>query len=402
MGNTDILISGGGIAGPALAHWLHAAGFTATVVERAPGPRPGGQTVDLRGAGRTVITRMGLMDRARELSLDQKGIATVDAAGRITSRLPADAFGGEGIVSEIEILRGDLADLLHESTAPYTEYLFDDTVTALVQDGDGVTVDFERAGTRRFAAVIGADGLHSVVRGLAFGPASSWVRPLGIELAWFTAETDLDLDGWYLMHNAPGGLVVSARPGRLPGEVKAGLAFRSPPLTFDRRDLAAQQDAVARRFAGVGWQTPRLLDAMHRSTDFHLDSLGQVHLDAWCRGRVALLGDAGYSPSPLTGLGTSLALVGAYVLAGELAAAPGNPAAAFRSYDRVMRPYVAKAQQLPPGGTGGYAPNSALTIRLRALSMRSMNRWPMRQILAAQFAKAGDIDLPEYGLPVTR
>ncbi|MFB9368608.1 FAD-dependent monooxygenase [Kitasatospora sp. NPDC001664] len=402
MGNTDILISGGGIAGPALAHWLHAAGFTATVVERAPAPRPGGQTVDLRGAGRTVITRMGLMDRARELSLDQKGIATVDAAGRITSRLPADAFGGEGIVSEIEILRGDLAGLLHESTAPYTEYLFDDTVTALAQDGDGVTVDFERAGTRRFAAVIGADGLHSVVRGLAFGPESSCVRPLDIQLAWFTAETDLDLDGWYLMHNAPGGLVASARPGRLPGEVKAGLAFRSPPLTFDRRDLAAQKETVARRFADVGWQTPRLLDAMHRSTDFHLDSLGQVHLDSWTRGRVALLGDAGYSPSPLTGLGTSLALVGAYVLAGELAAAPGDIASAFRGYDRIMRPYVAKAQQLPPGGAGGFAPNSALAIRLRAMSMRSMNRWPMRQLLAAQFAKAGDIDLPEYGLPVAR
>ncbi|GAA3042888.1 hypothetical protein GCM10020229_62590 [Kitasatospora albolonga] len=141
---------------------------------------------------------------------------------------------------------------------------------------------------------------------------------------------------------------------------------------------------------------------MHRSTDFHLDSLGQVHLDSWTRGRVALLGDAGYSPSPLTGLGTSLALVGAYVLAGELAAAPGDIASAFRGYDRIMRPYVAKAQQLPPGGAGGFAPNSALAIRLRAMSMRSMNRWPMRQLLAAQFAKAGDIDLPEYGLPVAR
>ncbi|MGW4650801.1 hypothetical protein [Kitasatospora sp. NPDC004289] len=182
------------------------------------------------------------------------------------------------------------------------------------------------------------------------------------------------------MHNALGGLVASARPGRLPGEVKAGLAFRSPPLTFDRRDLAAQKETVARRFADVGWQTPRLLDAMHRSTDFHLDSLGKVHLDSWTRGRVALVGDAGYSSSPLTGLGTSLALVGAYVLAGELAAAPGDIASAFR----------------------GFAPNSALAIRFRAMSMRSMNRWPMRQLLAAQFAKAGDIDLPEYGLPVAR
>lgn len=201
------------------------------------------------------------------------------------------------------------------------------------------------------------------------------------------------------MHNAPGGLVASARPGRLPGEVKAGFGFRSGPLDLDRRDTAAQQDAVARRFAGVGWEAPRLLDAMRRSTDFHLDSLGQVHLDGWSRGRVALLGDAGYCPSPLTGLGTSLALVGAYVLAGEAAAAGGDLAAAFRRYDRVMRPYVTKAQELPPGGAGGFAPNSALAIRLRAMSMRSMNRWPMRQLMAAQFAKAGDIALPAYPLP---
>ncbi|MEV6206153.1 FAD-dependent monooxygenase [Kitasatospora sp. NPDC051914] len=402
MGNTDILISGGGIAGPALAHWLHAAGFTVTVVERAPAPRPGGQTVDLRGAGRTVIDRMGLMERARELSLDQKGIATVDSGGRITSRLPADAFGGEGIVSEVEILRGDLAGLLYEATAAHTEYLFDDTVTALAQDGDGVTVDFERAGTRRFAAVIGADGLHSVVRSLAFRPESECVRPLDLHLAWFTAEDGPALDGWYLMHNAPGGLVASARPGRGPREIKAGFAFRSGPLALDRRDTAALKEVVARRFAGVGWEVPRLLEAMRDSTDFHLDSLGQVHLDGWSRGRVALLGDAGYSPSPLTGLGTSLALVGAYVLAGEAARSGGDLQTAFRNYDRVMRPYVTKAQELPPGGAGGFAPNSALGIRLRELSMRSMNRWPMRQLLAAQFSKAGDIELPDYGLAAAR
>ncbi|MFD0531853.1 FAD-dependent monooxygenase [Kitasatospora arboriphila] len=230
--------------------------------------------------------------------------------------------------------------LLYEDTAPYTEYLFDDTVTALAQDADGVTVDFERAGTRRYAAVIGADGMHSVVRGLAFGPESQCVRPLDLYLAWFTAETELDLDGWYLMHNAPGGLVASVRPGRLPGEVKAGFGFRSGPLEFDRRDTAAQQELVARRFAGVGWETPRLLDAMRRSTDFHLDSLGQVHLDTWSRGRVALLGDAGHCPSPLTGLGTSLALVGAYVLArrgGRRRRRPRRRVPALRPGDAAVR-----------------------------------------------------------------
>ncbi|WP_328707447.1 FAD-dependent monooxygenase [Streptomyces sp. HF10] len=293
--------------------------------------------------------------------------------------------------------RGDLARLLYEASLPGTEYLFDDTVTALEQDADGVTVTFERAAPRRFGMVVGADGPHSVVRALAFGPEREFVRPLGLYTAWFTATDDLDLDGWYMMHNAPPGLVASARPGRLPGEIKAGLSFRSAPLAHDRRDIAAQHELLARRFARVGWQAPRLLRAMRTAPDFFLDSMGQVRLDGWSRGRVALLGDAGYCATPLTGLGTSLALVGAYVLAGELATAGGDHRSALRRYDEVMRPYVGQAQQLPPGGAAGYAPSGRLGIRLRDLSMRRMTRWPMRNVLAAQFAKAGNIELPDYG-----
>ncbi|MEU7028032.1 FAD-dependent monooxygenase [Streptomyces sp. NPDC046275] len=397
MPNNEILICGAGIAGPALAYWLRKGGFTVTIVERAPAPRPGGQTVDLRGAGRTVIERMGLMDRARAESVDQRGVALVDASGRTTARVPADSFGGEGIVSEIEILRGDLARLLYEATLPDTEYLFDDTITEIDQDADEAVVTFEKAAPRRFGLVVGADGPHSVVRALAFGPEQEFVHPLGLYTAWFTATDDLDLDGWFLMHNAPGGLVVSARPGRLPGEIKAGFSFRSRPMAYDRRDVAAQQELVAQRFAGVGWEAPRLLRAMRTAPDFFFDSLGQVRLDRWSRGPVALLGDAGYCATPLTGLGTSLALVGAYVLAGELAAAGGDHRIAFRHYDEVMRPYVSQAQQLPPGGASGFAPSGRLGIRLRDLSMRQMTRWPMRNLLAAQFAKAGDIALPEYG-----
>ncbi|UNO43529.1 FAD-dependent monooxygenase [Streptomyces sp. MST-110588] len=403
MQNTDILVSGGGIAGPALAYWLHKAGFSVTVVERAPGPRPGGQAVDLRGAARTVVARMGLMDRARALRVAQQGLALVNASGRITARMPADSFGGEGIVSEIEILRGDLGGLLYEATSPDVEYLFDDTVTGLDQDDSGVTVTFENAAPRRFGLVVGADGLHSVVRSLAFGPESQYMRPLGLYTAWFTATEDgpdsksWDLDGWFKMFNAPGGLVASARPGRTPGEIKGGLSFRSAPLAYDRRDTARQRELIARRFAGAGWKVPLLLRAMHSASDFFFDSVGQVRLDHWSRGRVVLLGDAGYCPTPLTGLGTSLALVGAYVLAGELATAEGDHRVAFRNYDRIMGPYVRQAQQLPPGGAAGYAPSSALAIRLREASMRSMNRWPMRNLLAAQFAKAKDITLPDYG-----
>ncbi len=392
MNSTEVLISGASIAGPAIAYWLRRQGHSVTVVERGPALRPGGQAVDLRGAGRTVIERMGLMPEARAVTLEQRGLSYVDGRGRITATMPADAFGGEGIISEIEILRGDLGQLLHDAAGD-VEYLFDDTITGITQDEHGVDVAFENAAPRRFGLVIGADGLHSAVRRLAFGPETDCVRPLDCYTAWFTAPAADDLDGWYQMHNLPGGRVASLRPGRLPGETKASLSFRSGPIA--RSDTAAQQDLLADRFAGGGWKVPWLLDAMRAAPDFSFDSVGQVHLDRWSNGRVVLLGDAAYCPTPLTGLGTSLALVGAYVLAGELAGGADHRAA-FERYEQVLRPYVTTGQELPPGGIGGYAPRSALAIRLGALSMRSMTRWPMRGLLAKQFAKAGGIDLPDY------
>ncbi|WP_035869750.1 FAD-dependent monooxygenase [Kitasatospora cheerisanensis] len=396
MKNADILVSGGGIAGPALAYWLRKSGFRPVVVERAPAPRPGGQSVDLRGAGRTVIERMGLLDQVRELAVDQRGIALVDRHGKHIARMPTELFGGEGIVSDLEVLRDDLATVLYRATAADVEYLFDDTVTALHEDADGVHVTFENAPPRRFDLVVGADGLHSTVRRLAFGPESELVSPLGCYTAWFTARTELDLDGWFLMYNAPGGLVASARPGRRPGELKAGFSFRSGPLSHDRRDRAAQQRLLTERFAGRGWETDRLLAAMAGADDFFFESLGQVRLDAYSRGRIALIGDAACCPTPLTGLGTSLALVGAYLLAGELASAHGDFTTAFARFQDRMKPYAAKAQDLPPGGVAGYAPNSRAMIALRATSMRWMTRRPFRSLMEAQAAKAGDVELPDY------
>lgn len=398
MDTTEVLISGASIAGPAIAYWLRRQGHSVTVVERAPALRPGGQAVDLRGAGRTVIERMGLMPQARAVTLEQRGLAHVDGRGRITATMAADAFGGEGIISEIEILRGDLGRLLHDAVADVSggdvEYLFDDTITGITQDEHGVDVTFENAAPRRFGLVIGADGLHSAVRRLAFGPEADCVRPLDCYMAYFTAPAADDLDGWYQMYNMPGGRVASLRPGRLPGETKASMAFRTGSEPIARTGAAAQQDLFTERFAGGGWKVPWLLDAMRAAPDFAFDSVGQVHLDRWSKGRVVLLGDAAYCPTPLTGLGTSLALVGAYVLAGELAAADHRTA--FDRYEQVLRPYVTTGQQLPPGGISGYAPKSAAAIRLGALTMRSMTRWPMRDVLAKQFAKAGGIDLPDY------
>lgn len=401
MANKNILISGAGIGGPALAYMLRKSGFNPTVIERAPQMRPGGQAVDLRGAGREVIESMGLMAQVRELELDQRGLKFVGPNGKISAVVPRDMFGGEGFVSEIEVLRDDLANILYGATASDVENIFDDTITALEQDGNGVTVTFEREVQRRFDLVVGADGLHSRVRTLAFGPEANYVQPLGCYTSWFTVPVDFDLDGWYLMHNARGGRVVSVRPGRRPGESKVSFSFRSEPLDYDRHDVGAQKKLLMEKFAGDTWLTPRLLTAMQSSEDLVFDSMAQVHIGRWSRGRIVLLGDAGYCPTPLTGLGTSLALVGAYVLAGELAAADGDYEKGFARYEEVARPYVANGQAMAPGGVASYAPNSVMAIKLRDASMRWMGRWPIRPLMAKQFAKASDIALPRYAVNVS-
>ncbi|GAA4399973.1 FAD-dependent monooxygenase [Tsukamurella soli] len=395
MKSLDILISGASIAGPAVARLLNTQGHRTTVVERAPALRPGGQTVDLRGAGRLVIERMGLTDAVGATLLDQRGIALVDRHGRRRAQMPVEAFGGHGIVSSHEILRGDLARVLYDATRPHTRYVWDDTVTALDTDEDGVTAHFESAPAGRFDLVIGADGLHSAIRRAAFDPATVREEEIGLQTAWFTARIDEPLDGWFLMHNAPGGLVASLRPSRHPGEAKAGLSVREH-ARLDRRDTDAQWRYFEERFDGAGWLVPQLLEQMRVSPDYAFDSLARVLMPSWTTGRVALVGDAGYCPTPLTGLGTSLALVGAYVLVGELGRADGHIPAAFAAYERVMRPYVTQGQQLPPLGAAGFAPSGRLAIAASRLSYRSMNVWPFQRIWESQFTKAGAIDLPDY------
>jgi 2-polyprenyl-6-methoxyphenol hydroxylase-like FAD-dependent oxidoreductase len=401
MTQPTVLISGAGVAGPALAHWLSSNGYRVVIVELATGIRPGGQTVDLRGAGRHVVERMGLLDQMVDRSLAQRGIAWVRADGRRRAEMPVEAFDGNGIVSKLEILRGDLVDVLHQATKDTVEYRFDTRIEELAQRYDGVEATLSDGTTVQADLVVGADGPHSAVRRLVFGPEEQFIKPLGGYNAWFTAPDTAGLDGWYLMYQAPGGLNASLRPSHDPAIAKAGLAFRSEPLAYDRRDLDAQRQLLADRFAGAGWHCEAMLTAALEADDFYFDSFAQVHMNSWSRGRVTLCGDAGYCASPLSGMGTSLALVGAYLLAGELGPAPVAPSSehigeALARYDRLMRPYVDECQDLP-SGVDGYAPKSKADIVITAQVMKWMQRWPFRSFAAKKFFTTADsIDLPDY------
>jgi 2-polyprenyl-6-methoxyphenol hydroxylase-like FAD-dependent oxidoreductase len=400
MTQPTVLISGAGIAGPSLAHWLTRNGYRVIVAEIAPGIRPGGQTVDLRGAGGDVVERMGLIGQMRERALEQRGAAWVRSDGSRRAEMPVTAFGGNGLVSKLEILRGDLVDVLYQATKDATEYRFNASISDLNQDDDGVDVTLADGTQLRADLVVGADGPHSAVRRLVFGPEEQFAKPLGGYNAWFSAPDRVGLDGWFLLYQAPGGLNASMRPSHDPAVAKASLAFQSEPISYDRRDLDEQRRILIDRFAGAGWECDALLAAAQQADDFYFDSFAQVHMPSWSSGRVTLVGDAGYCASPLSGMGTSLALVGAYILAGEIGPAESldaqRIAGGLQCYGAKMRPYVDKCQDLP-NTIDRYAPKSAYDIAINAMAMKWMQRWPLRPIAARLWFKTADaIDLPDY------
>ncbi|HNP57557.1 MAG TPA: FAD-dependent monooxygenase [Gordonia sp. (in: high G+C Gram-positive bacteria)] len=399
-----VLISGAGVAGPALAFWLTRYGYRVVVVELATEIRPGGQTVDLRGAGADVVERMGLLEQMQGRALEQRGIAWVRSDGSRRAEMPVEAFDGNGLVSKLEILRGDLVEVLFSATRDSVDYRFGTRVSAMTAADDGVDVVLSDGTEIRVDLLVGADGPHSAVRRLAFGPEEQFVEPLGGYNAWFSAPDTIGLDGWYLMYQAPGGRNASLRPSHDPTTAKAGLAFRSEPLEYDRHDQDAQRRLLAERMAGAGWHTDELLAAAAHAPDFYFDAFAQVKMDRWSAGRITLVGDAGYCASPLSGMGTSLALVGAYLLAGELGPAPATLSAAhvdaaLASYETRMRPYVERCQELP-NSVERFLPESANEIAVGAAVMKWMQRWPLRPLAARKwFTTAESVDLPDYPVP---
>lgn len=377
MRNRNVLISGAGPAGTTLAYWLRRHGFRPTVVERAPAPRDGGQAVDVRGAAIEVAGRTGILDEFRRARTATRGMSYVSSTGKRLASLNA-AFGVID-ATDVEIIRGDLARILHQATSD-VEYIFGDSITGICEHADTVEVTFERAPARAFDLVVGADGLHSNVRSLAFGPESPFIRHLGLYLAIFTTPNDLGLDHWQLIHAVP-GKSVTITSARENTEARAIFFFASPPLNYDHHDTRQQQDILASAFSTEQWEVPHLLKAMRHAPDFYFDSASQIRMDNWSAGRVTLLGDAGYCPSPLSGQGTSLALVGAYVLAGELQAAAGDHRAAFARYQQQMSGFVQQNQQIALGNAKRFTPGTRTRIWLQNQTIKALPYLPWKNLV---------------------
>jgi 2-polyprenyl-6-methoxyphenol hydroxylase-like FAD-dependent oxidoreductase len=335
--NPTVLISGAGIGGTTLAYWLARHGFRPTIVERSTGLRTSGNPVDVRGPAVDVAERMGVLPRLRQAGTQVTAMSFVNGTGRQVGRVNMRALRRASGSREVEVTRTDLAAVLFEASQDSAEAMFGDTVTALSQDDGGVDVTFAKAAPRRFDMVIGADGLHSTTRRLAFGPESELVRHMGLYVATMPLDGPAANQRDVVLHNAPGRLA-SIHP--VHGRALAAFIFRHPGVAgFNHRDLVQHKRILTDVYAGDGWRVPELLDQVRAVDDLWFDSVSQVRLDSWARGRVALLGDAASSVS-LFGDGSTLAMAGANTLAEELAVTPADPHSAFARYEAKHRRLV--------------------------------------------------------------
>jgi 2-polyprenyl-6-methoxyphenol hydroxylase-like FAD-dependent oxidoreductase len=398
MENKKVLISGAGIAGLTLAYWLKRYGFTPTVVEKHSELHTGGYKIDIRGVALDVIKRMGLHAAIFESRTDIQGATIVDSAGARETKMSGDLCGSR-TEGDLEIMRGDLCKILFKQV-PDIEYLFGDSIIKISQEQAGVYVEFERSEPRWFDLVVGADGLHSNVRKLVFGEETDFLKELGLYISVFTIPNFLNLDRWEIEYHEPKRFVnVYSIRGDL--NAKAGFAFSSPHLSFDPRNIEQQKQFLKEAFANVDWEVPRLLEPMQESPDFYFDAMAQIRMLHWAKKRTVLVGDAGYAPSPLSGQGTSLAIVGAYVLAGELFEAQGNYTKAFARYEKLLGKFAKKNQDLAlMGATVMADSDKSLMTRLHNLLMRLMptywiyllKKWGLRRVTQA----ANAIKLKDY------
>jgi len=403
-----ILISGAGIAGPTLAWFLAKAGARITVVEKSESLLAQGQNIDIQGSARTVIEKMGLLDEIRRRNTTEKGTQFLDPQGRSYARFPVNGGRSVSLTSELEILRGDLAAILYEAgkDCGNVEYLFGTTITKVLANGDSVKVALSSGEVREFDLLVAADGQWSNVRQLCFAADAVKVIDKGLYIAYFTVPRRSADNDWWNVYQALKSRSMNLRPDPY-GTIRATLtlmpgdeAQKKAWLAASKGDRQMQAEVLRRDFADAGWQSQRLLGAMEQAPDFYFQPIQQIRMATWSNARVVCVGDAAYAPTPLTGMGTSLAILGAYVLAGELSKLRDgeDPAKALAAYESAFRPFVEKTQKLPFFVPAIAHPGTAWKRGLFRASARTVSKIVAMPWLAKKFDQGNkqDFPLPQY------
>jgi 2-polyprenyl-6-methoxyphenol hydroxylase-like FAD-dependent oxidoreductase len=392
-----ILINGTGIAGTALAFWLSRLGHELTLVERAPRLREGGFVVNLWGSGYDSVEKMGLLPRLLALQHLGSELRMVDARGRTRGGYPAEVLLKLAKGRLASLSRSDIAATLYAALDDRVETVFGDSVSAIHQDGARVRLEFENSAAREVDLVIGADGLHSRVRELAFGPQSQFEYALGGHVAsWEVRGYRPREEGAYIAYSAPGRYIarcplhedrmlffVLVRNEHLGGAV---------PQSHDPRVAT-----LHRALAGQGWECDAILATLAQTETVYFDSISQIRMDRWVDGRVALIGDAASCPSLIAGEGAGLALTQAYVLAGELHRHAGDPSIGLTQYQARLQSLIAHKQKLAEGFVASFVPKSRLGVRLRDYATLLMRLPLFPELLMGRYFKKG-MALPEYGI----
>ncbi|KAJ4383168.1 hypothetical protein N0V86_001210 [Didymella sp. IMI 355093] len=365
-----VLISGAGVAGPNLAYCLSKIGARVTIVEKAPALLPHGQNVDITGAAVTVMNKMGLLDEVKRHHTSEKGTHIVDSKWRPFASFPVKENSTASFTSEFEILRGDMAKLLWEASKnqPGVEYIFDTTIQQVLHNNDdSVKVELSNGTVQEYDLLVAADGQWSKLRKQTFAPESVNVIDKNMYVVYFTVPKTKEDNNWWNVYIGLQSRIITLRPDPY-GTIRA--MFTTMPRNETQKTAwqnairagrQKQEELVKQEFADAGWEAKRLLDAMSAAPDFYFHPMQQIKMDKWSHNRIICLGDTAYAPTPLTGMGTSLAILGGYMLAGELAKlqAGQHPGTAFDAYEKAFRPFVEQIQEVPSIFPGAVHPDTA-------------------------------------------
>lgn len=373
MNNKNILISGAGIAGTALAFWLKKFGFNPTIVEQAPKLREGGYAIDFWGAGFDVAEKMGLLPDLANADLNIPEVTIVNEKGKrkcgINYKKLIKMMNGRAFT----LLRSDLSRVIFDHLEKDIDIIFGDSITAIEQSPGKIDVTFKSGHKDTYDLVVGADGLHSKVRSLVFGEESQFEKFYGYYTSSYTIENNLLEGSAFLMYNVPGKqtAIYSTEKSKT---TTTFFIFSSPQkISFPHHHIETQQEILRNEFKNVGWKCADLLSKMDTAPDFYFDVVSQIQMDKWSNDRVVLVGDAGCCPSLLSGQGSTLAMVGAYILAGELKEANGNYKIAFERYESIFKPFIIGKQKTAQGFAKSFVPKSGFGIWMRNLGIQLMS-----------------------------